>query len=56
MEKIYIAMYEGNLDVEEILDWIRSMDKYFNYEDVDEENKVRHDVTRLIGGEKEKNI
>jgi hypothetical protein len=42
-------MYEVNLDVEELLDWIRSMDKYFNYEYVDEENEVRHVVTRLKG-------
>jgi hypothetical protein len=48
-EKIDIPMYEGNLDVEELLDWIRSMDKYFDYEDVDEEKKVRHVVTRLKG-------
>jgi hypothetical protein len=47
--KIEIPMYEGNLDVEEFLDWIRSMDKYFDYEDVDEEKKVRHVVTRLKG-------
>jgi hypothetical protein len=47
--KIEIPMYEGNLDVEELLDWIRSMDKYFDYEDVDEEKKVRHVVTRLKG-------
>jgi len=26
-EKMEIQMYEGNLDVEEILDWIRSLDK-----------------------------
>jgi hypothetical protein len=48
-EKINIPMYEGNLDVEEYLDWIRAMDKYFDYEDVDEEKKVKHDVTRLKG-------
>jgi hypothetical protein len=48
-EKIDIPMYEGNLDVEELLDWIRSMDKYFDYEDVDEEKKVKHVVTRLKG-------
>jgi hypothetical protein len=46
-EKLHIPIYEGNLDVEELLDWTRSMDKYFDYEDVDEEKKVRHDVTRL---------
>jgi hypothetical protein len=48
-EKIDIPMYEGNLYVEELLDWIRSMDKYFVYEDIDEEKKVKHVVTRLKG-------
>jgi hypothetical protein len=48
-EKINIPMYEENLDDEELLDWIISMEKYFNYEDVDEEKKVRHVVTRLKG-------
>jgi hypothetical protein len=47
--KIDIVMYEGNLDVEEMLEWIRSMDKYFDYEDVIEDKKVRHDVTILKG-------
>ena len=27
------------------------MDKYFDYEDVKEEKKVRHDVTRMKGNE-----
>jgi hypothetical protein len=45
--KIEVPMYEGNLDVEELLDWIRSMDKYFDYEDVDGEKRVRHAFTRL---------
>jgi hypothetical protein len=47
--KIDVPMYEGNLDTEELLDWIREMDKYFDYEDVEEEKKVRHVVTRLKG-------
>jgi hypothetical protein len=42
-------MYEGNLDVEELLDWIRSMDRHFDYEDIDEEKKVKQEVTRLKG-------
>jgi hypothetical protein len=45
--KVEVTMYEVNLDAKELLDWIRSMDKYFNYEDVDEEIRVRHVVTRL---------
>jgi hypothetical protein len=31
-EKMEIPMYEGNLDVETLLDWIRAMEKYFDYE------------------------
>jgi len=50
-ENIEIPMYEGNLDAAELLDWIRSMDKYFDYEDVYEEKKVRHVLTRLKGNE-----
>jgi hypothetical protein len=44
-----IPVYEGNLDVEELLDWIRALDKYFDYEDVEEDKKVKHVVTRLKG-------
>ena len=33
-EKMDIPIYEGNLDAEELLDWIRALDTYFNYEDV----------------------
>jgi hypothetical protein len=48
-EKMDIPMYEGNLDVEELLDWFRALDKYFDYEDVEEDKKVKHVVTRLKG-------
>jgi hypothetical protein len=44
-----IPVYEGNLDVEELLDWIRALDKYFDYEDIEEDKKVKHVVTRLKG-------
>jgi hypothetical protein len=48
-EKMDIPLYEGNLDVEDLLDWIRSLDNYFNYEDVEEDKKVKHAITRLKG-------
>ena len=48
-EKMDISMYEGNLDVDELLDWFRALDKYFDYEDVEEDKKVKHVVTRLKG-------
>jgi hypothetical protein len=44
-----IPVYEGNLDAEELLDWIRALDTYFDYEDIEEDKKVRHAVTRLKG-------
>jgi len=28
--RIEIPMYEGNLEVEELLDWVHAMDKYFD--------------------------
>jgi hypothetical protein len=47
--KIEVPMYEGNLEVEELLDWVRAMDKYFDYEDIKEDNMVKNAVTRLKG-------
>jgi hypothetical protein len=47
--KMDIPVYEGNLDAEELLDWIRALDTYFDYEDVEEDKKVRHAITRLKG-------
>jgi hypothetical protein len=44
-------MYECNLNVEELLDWISSLDKYFDDEEIYDENKVKHAVTRLKGHE-----
>jgi hypothetical protein len=48
-EKMDIPVYEGNLDAEELLDWIRDLDTYFDYEDVEEDKKVKHVVTCLKG-------
>jgi hypothetical protein len=39
-ENMDILVYEGNLDVEELLDWIRALDTYFDYEDVEEERRL----------------
>jgi hypothetical protein len=47
--KMDIPVYEGSLDAEELLDWIRALDTYFNYEDIEEDKKVRHVVTKLKG-------
>jgi hypothetical protein len=47
--KMDIPIYEENLDVEKLLDWIRALDTYFDYEYVEEDKKVKHVVTRLKG-------
>jgi hypothetical protein len=47
--KMDIPVYEGSLDAEELLDWIRDLDTYFDYEDIEEDKKVRHVVTKLKG-------
>jgi hypothetical protein len=44
-----IPIYEGSLNAEELLDWIRALDTYFDYEDIEEDRKVRHAVTKLKG-------
>jgi hypothetical protein len=38
-EKMDILMYEGNLDIEELLDCFRALDKYFDYEDIKEDKE-----------------
>jgi hypothetical protein len=47
--KMDLPVYEGNLDAEELLNWIRALDTYFDYEDIEEDKKVRHAVTQLKG-------
>jgi hypothetical protein len=47
--RIEVPMYEGNLQVEELLDWVRVMDKYFDYEGIEEYKMVKHAMTRLKG-------
>lgn len=48
--KVEIPTYEGSLNVEEIMDWIRSLDKYVDYEEeVEDKKKVKFVVTRLKG-------
>jgi hypothetical protein len=48
-KKMGIPVYEGSPDAEELLDWIQALDTYFDYEDIEEDKKVRHAVTKLKG-------
>ena len=47
--KMEIPMYEGSLNAEGLMDWIRSIDQYFDYEEVEENKRVKFAVTRLKG-------
>lgn len=42
-------MYDGSLHVEELINWINTLDKYFDYQEVDEVKKVKFAVTKLRG-------
>ncbi|KAH9292214.1 hypothetical protein KI387_042602, partial [Taxus chinensis] len=46
--KMEVPMYEGNLNVEELIDWIKALDKYFDFEGiVEDDRKVKFSMTRL---------
>jgi hypothetical protein len=41
--------YEGSLTVEHLIDWISELDKYFEYDEIEENREVRLIVTWLKG-------
>ena len=44
-----VPVYQGGLNPEELIDWINSMEKFFDYEEMEDEKKVKFAVTKLIG-------
>jgi len=44
-----LSTYDGSSTAENLIDWIGELDKYFEYEEIDEEKKVKFVVTRLKG-------
>jgi len=44
-----VPMYKGNFNVEELLDWINYLEKYFDYEEIDDDKKVKCVMTKLRG-------
>ena len=48
--KVDIPYFNGNLNIEDFIDWITDIDKFFDYMGVSEENKVRLVTCRLKGG------
>ena len=44
-----LSTYDGNLLAEGLIDWIGDLDRYFDYEEIEEDKKVKLVVTRLKG-------
>eukprot|EP00253_Pinus_taeda_P007008 PITA_07008 len=44
-----VPIYQGGLNPEELIDWINSMEKFFDYEETEDEKKVKFAVTKLKG-------
>ena len=44
-----VPTYQGGLDANELLDWINDMEKLFDYDEIDDENKVKFTVTKIKG-------
>ena len=47
--KIEVSSCAGELNLEELVEWINEMNKCFNYEEISEDNKVKFAVIKLKG-------
>ena len=47
--KDQILTYDGNLELEELIDWIIVLNKYFDYEEVSANKQVKFVATRIRG-------
>ena len=47
--RLEIFAYNGGLNHEELVDWINTMDKHFDFAEMPEDKKVKFAVTRLQG-------
>ena len=44
-----LSTYDGNLSAKGLIDWIGELDRYFDYEEVEEDKKVKLAITCLKG-------
>ena len=44
-----VSCYDGSLKGETLIDWIRELEIYFEYENVQDPNQVRFIMTKLKG-------
>ena len=47
--KVEVPEYAGNLKPEELIDWLNSMEKFFEWKPMTEEKKVKFACTKLKG-------
>ena len=47
MPKVEVPMDEGILDVEKLMDYINALEKYFDFEEIEDKKKVKYALTRL---------
>lgn len=47
--KLELSTYDGNLTTESFIDWMSELDKYFEYEEIDDDKRVKFAVIRLKG-------
>ena len=49
--KIEVSTFSGSLGPKELIDWINEIDEYFEYEEIEDPNRVRFAKTKLKGHE-----
>jgi hypothetical protein len=44
-----VSCYDGSLKGETLIDWIRELEIYFEYENVQNSNRIRFSITKIKG-------
>ena len=47
--RLEVQIYQGSLNPKELIEWINDMEKFFDYEEMKEEQKMKFLVTKLKG-------
>ena len=46
---IYVGVFSGNLKLDEFIDWINELEEYFEYEDIEDSDRVKFAKAKLKG-------